>query len=61
MAGNAEGHGRTEIEIITGAMLEYAGAKKPEKVVEFRHQLLHDFLAGTHLAKQARPSGVAEL
>jgi hypothetical protein len=38
-------------EIISGAMLEYSHKKTGESVVEFRHQLLHDFLAGNHIAQ----------
>src|SRR5258708_5427990 len=39
-------------EIISASMLEYQREKR--KVVEFRHQLLHDFLVGMHLAKQGQ-------
>jgi hypothetical protein len=38
-------------EIVSGAMLEYRHKKTGEFVVEFRHQLLHDFLAGNHIAQ----------
>jgi hypothetical protein len=40
-------------DIVSGAMLGYTREKPKEDkedVVEFRHQLLHDFLAGNHLA-----------
>ena len=37
-------------KVLEGAMLQYKPANVTEEVVEFRHQLLHDFLAGTHLA-----------
>jgi hypothetical protein len=36
-------------KVLDGAMLQYK-INAIEEVVEFRHQLLHDFLAGTHLA-----------
>ncbi len=35
--------------VLEGAMLQYK-PNATDEVVEFRHQLLHDFLAGTHLA-----------
>jgi hypothetical protein len=37
--------------VLTGALLQYQRDREGEKeeVVEFRHQLLHDFLAGTHV------------
>jgi len=37
-------------EIVSGAMIEYIHKNTGEPVVEFRHQLLHDFLAGNHIA-----------
>jgi len=37
-------------KVLDGAMLQYKPTATTEEVVEFRHQLLHDFLAGTHLA-----------
>lgn len=36
-------------KVLDGAMLQYK-PNATDEVVEFRHQLLHDFLAGTHLA-----------
>lgn len=37
-------------QVLDGAMLQYKPENATENVVEFRHQLLHDFLAGIHLA-----------